>query len=84
MTISKEYSIELSDSMSINLSADISSEHISAVACSAFCYDVPKDVRVLAVIVAIGELSQVQRQVVLTDLVIGADHATLEQAPEAI
>lgn len=59
-----------------------SSEHASAAACSAFCYDIGKDVWILPIIVAIRELGQIQRQVVLAHIVKGADHATLEQTPE--
>src|SRR5262249_14301646 len=58
--------------------------HASPLACSAFCYHIVKDVRVLAVIVAIAELRQIQRQIVFAHLVIRANHATLEQAPKAI
>jgi hypothetical protein len=65
-------------------SADTSSEHASAVACSAFCNDIREDVCILSVIVAIGKLSQVQRQIGLADVMERAHHATLEQAPKAI
>lgn len=54
------------------------------MACSAFCYYVSEHVGILAVVMAIAELGQVQRQVVLTYLVIRADHAPLEQAPKAV
>lgn len=63
-------------------SLGISSEHASAVACSAFCYDIGKNVWILPVVVAIRKLRQVQRQVVFADLMEGAHHATLQQAPE--
>lgn len=65
-------------------SAHTSSEHVSPAACSAFCYDRSEHVAVLSVVGPERELGQVQRQVGLADLVISADHATLEQAPEAI
>lgn len=39
---------------------------------------------VLAVVVAVRELVQVQRQVVLADVVIAAHDATLQQRPEAV
>lgn len=65
-------------------SVHTSSEHASPATCSASCYDRAKDIRFLAVVVTERELGQVQRQVGLADLVIGADHAPLEQAPEAI
>lgn len=58
--------------------------HASPLACSAFCYHIIEDVRILAVIVAIAELREIQRQIVFAHLVEGADHATLQQAPEAI
>ena len=65
-------------------SADTSSEHASAAACSAFCYHVAKDVGILAVIVSIGELREIQRQIVFAYFMECADHATFQQAPEAI
>ena len=58
-----------------------SSEHASAGTCSAFCYDIREDVRIVPVVVRVRELRQVQRQVVFTDLM---DVPTLQQAPEAI
>ena len=54
------------------------------MASSASCYDRPEDVRVLAFVVPERKLVQVQRQVVFADFVIGADHATLQQAPKAV
>src|SRR5229473_6731696 len=42
-----------------------------------------KDVRIHAVIVAELELRDVQRQIFLADLVEGADHAALDDRPEA-
>jgi len=65
-------------------SADTSCWHASAAACSAFCYYVRKDVWVLAVVVSERKLRQVQRQVILTHLVIRADDPTLEQTPKAV
>jgi len=65
-------------------SLHISSEHASAVACSAFCYDIRKDVWIVPVIMAIRKLRQVQRQVILRDIVKGPNDATLEQAPERL
>lgn len=61
-----------------------SSEHVSAGACSASCYNRTEQVRFFAVVMTERELGQVQRQIGLADLVIGADHSTLEQAPKAI
>lgn len=65
-------------------SPHISSEHAVPAAYSAVCYDCGEDVRILAVVMAERELRQVQRQIGLADVVIGAHHATLQQAPEAI
>jgi hypothetical protein len=58
--------------------------HASKLACSAFCYHVGKYIRILAVIVPVAELRQVQRQVVFAHLVECTDYATLQQAPEAV
>ena len=41
-----------------------------------------EDVRILAVVVAELKLIQIQRQILLADVVVSADHATLEQRPE--
>lgn len=61
-----------------------SSEPALPVACSAACYYCREDVRVLPVVMTERELSQVQRQIGLADVVIGAHDATLQQAPEAV
>lgn len=61
-----------------------SSEHALPVAYSAVCYHGREDVRILPVVMTEGELCQVQRQIRLADIVIGADHAPLQQAPEAV
>jgi hypothetical protein len=45
---------------------------------------IAEDVRVLPVIVAIGKLIEVERQIISRNLVMGADYATLEQAPDAL
>ena len=63
-------------------SLDTSSEHASAVACSAFCYHIREDVRIVPVVVPVGELRKVQRQVFFAHIVKRAHHATLQQAPE--
>ena len=65
-------------------SADISPENALPAASSASCYHIRKDVRVLPVIVAIGELGQVQGQVFLAHLMKRANHAPLQQAPERL
>ncbi len=62
----------------------ILAEHAVPAAWSAICYDRREDVRILPVVMTERELSQIQRQIGLADVVIGAHHATLEQAPEAI
>src|SRR6476661_2630399 len=67
-----------------NSSLGISSEHASAAACSALRYDISKNVGILAVIMAIRKLCQVQRQVALADLMERTHHPTLQQAPEAV
>lgn len=65
-------------------SSDTSSEHAVAVAYSAVCYHGREDVRILPVVMTERELRQVQRQIGFADVVIGAHHATLQQAPEAV
>src|SRR5262245_716118 len=65
-------------------SAGTSSEHASAVACSAFCDNITEDVGILPVVMTIRELGQVQRQIVLADFMERTHDATLQQAPEAI
>lgn len=58
-------------------SADTSCWHASQLACSAFCYDIIEQVRILPVIMPIAELREIQRQIVFAHLVIGANDATL-------
>ncbi len=57
--------------------ADISSEHASAAACSAFCDHVRKDVGILPIIMSVRKLREVQRQIVFAHMVKRADHAAL-------
>src|SRR5437016_12448517 len=64
--------------------ADTSSEHASAGACSASCYDTGKDVRILSVIVPIRKLRQIQRQIGFADLMERPHNATLQEAPKAV
>ena len=59
-----------------------SSEPAVPVACSAVCYNRREDIRILPVVMTERELGQIQRQIGFADVVIGAHHATLEQAPE--
>src|SRR5437879_613027 len=49
---------------------------------SASCYRLSEDVGVFTVIVAELKLVQIEPQIFLRDIVIGADHAALEQRPE--
>lgn len=60
------------------------SEAPASQCASASCYRFPEDISVLAVVVAELEFSEVQGQVVLADVVIGADDSALEQRPEGI
>lgn len=50
---------------------------------SASCYGRPENVRIFAVIVAKLKLVQVERQILLADVVVRPDDAPLEQRPEA-
>src|SRR5260370_42514702 len=59
-------------------------EDVASEASSASCYHLIEDVRVVPVIEAEGKLVQVERQIGFADVVVGADHATLEQAPEGL
>jgi len=68
----------------VHSSLDISSEHASAVAYSACCYHLRKNVGIISIVMTERELRQVQRQIGFADIVKCAHHATLEQAPEAI
>jgi hypothetical protein len=49
---------------------------------SASCNDLPEDIWIFAIVMAELELSQVQRQILLADVVIRADDSALEQSPE--
>ncbi len=49
---------------------------------SASCYSFSKDVRILAVVVAELKFVQVQRQILLADVMVVADDSAFEQAPE--
>ena len=49
---------------------------------SAACYRYSKNILVLTVIVAERKLVQVQRQVLLADVMVRSHHATLQQRPE--
>ena len=64
--------------------ADTSSEYASAAAYSAFCYHIRKHVSIVAVVMAIRKLSQVQWQVGFAHIVERAHDATFQQAPKVI
>jgi hypothetical protein len=49
---------------------------------SASSYRCSEDIGILAVVVPELKFIQVQRQVLLADVVVGADNSALEQAPE--
>jgi hypothetical protein len=51
---------------------------------SAAPYRLPKKVLVQAVVISEPELRHIEWQVLLADLVVSADHSTLNQAPEAL
>ena len=61
-----------------------SSEHASAAACSAFCYDGRKDVGILPVVMTEGKLRQVQREIGFRDIVERTNHTAFQQAPESL
>lgn len=54
----------------------------ASVPTSASCYHVKKDIRILAIVEAILKLRQIERQVLLAQVVVRADHSALEQRPE--
>jgi hypothetical protein len=60
-----------------------SAEAVASVGASAGCYRGTEDVLVIPVVVPELELRDVERQVFPADLVVRADHAALEQRPEA-
>jgi len=57
-------------------------EDVASEASSASCYHLVEDVRVLPIIEPEGKLIEVQGQILAADLVVTANDATLEQAPE--
>ena len=58
----------------------IASRHASA---SGARYRLAEDVGILAIVVAELELGEIQRQILLADVVVRADDSALEQRPEA-
>jgi hypothetical protein len=71
----------LTESASLASSREIA-ETVASSHVSAPCYGAPEDVRVVPVIESERELIEVQRQIFLADVVIGADDSALEQRPE--
>ena len=61
-----------------------SSEHASAAACSAFCYDGRKDIGVLPIVMTERKFRQVQREIVFRDIVERTNHTAFQQAPESL
>ena len=59
-------------------------ETFASVRVSAPCYRFPENIGVLAVVMTELELRQIQRQILLTYVVIGADDAALQQSPKGI
>jgi hypothetical protein len=57
-------------------------EAAASVTTPAFSKDCPKDVGILAIVMTELKLRQVQRQIGLADVVIGADNSALQQTPE--
>jgi hypothetical protein len=57
-------------------------EAVASGASSASCYHCIEDVRVVAVVEAEGKLVQIQGQIGFADVVVGSDHAALQQAPK--
>jgi hypothetical protein len=58
------------------------SEAPASLCASAASYGFSKDVGVLAIVEPELELCEVERQILLADVMVGSDHAALEQAPE--
>jgi hypothetical protein len=58
-------------------------ETVASVGVSAGCYGRSEDIFVVAVVISELKFGDVQRQIFLADLVIGADNAALQDAPEA-
>ena len=69
---------------------DIASDWLSAAevpaseAASASCYDFAEHIVALAVIVAKLKLGEIERQILLADVVVSADDSTLQQRPERL
>ena len=59
-------------------------ETFASVRVSAPCYRFAEDIRLLAIVETELKLSQIQRQVLRADIVVGADDSALEQRPKRI
>jgi hypothetical protein len=59
-------------------------ETVATYRASPPCYRLPKDVFFVAIVESETELREVQRQIFLADVVVGADDSALEQGPEGI
>jgi len=46
--------------------------------------EVGEHVGVIAIVMTVRKLVQIEREIILRDLVIGADHSALNQAPEGL
>src|SRR5712692_2091683 len=57
-------------------------ENASAMASSAFCYDLRKDIRVSPIVMSKRKLRKTQRQILFANGVVVADYPSFEQAPE--
>ena len=59
-------------------------EHDASASYSATCYQQVEHVTIFPVIVSERELREVQRQILLRDVMEGTDDAAFEQCPKAI
>jgi hypothetical protein len=59
-------------------------EALASSVASASCYSTPENVGILAVVVTEGEFIQVQRQIFLGDIVVGADNSALQERPKVL
>ena len=59
-------------------------EAVASGASSASCYDAHENIRVLPIVEPELKLVQVERQVGPADIVVGADHAALQERPDVI
>ena len=57
----------------------VASSHVSAP-----CYGTPEDVRIVPIVESETELREIQRQIFLANVVVGADDPALQERPERI